>query len=139
VFLGCRRKLTMDDLPPLPRYYEPLVWLEKAVKARRRGITTLRTVGILMSRKIATQALFAMTTAMLELVGPFSMYNPILFLQAPDQAVLHPAVWVLLLFLGPVARSILYQRYIYQHTTYCSHIICFCPRDLSKGYRQYFV
>lgn len=116
IFLGCRRKLTMDDLPPLPHYDEPITWLARVLEARKKGVTTLRTVGYLMHREILTQCIFALTTALIEFVAPFAMYNLLSFLQAPEQAVLHPALWVVLLFLGPAARSVSYQQYIFTST-----------------------
>lgn len=116
ILLGCRRKLSMDDLPPLPHYDEPLIWLEKVLDARKRGVTTLRTVAYLMHQEIITQCIFATTTALVEFVAPFAMYNLLAFLQNPEQAVLHPALWVALLFLGPTARSVSYQQYIFTST-----------------------
>lgn len=52
----------------------------------------------------------------LELVAPFGLYQLLDYLEAPDRALLHPALWLFLMFAGPLGRSITFQGYIFRST-----------------------
>lgn len=116
IFRGCKHNLSLEDLPPLPQYDEPLIWLSNILHARRRGLTQFKTVLLLMHRELLFQALFAMTTAILEFIAPFAMNRLLFYLQSRDESVIRPIFWVALLFLGPIARSVSYQQYVFTST-----------------------
>ncbi|EAW07156.1 putative ABC multidrug transporter [Aspergillus clavatus NRRL 1] len=116
IIRGCRRDLTMDDLPPLPSYDEPLKWLKKIKRQRLRGGKTLRTLCRLLKTEIRTMMCWAATTAIVEFAAPFSMLRLLAYLEDPNGAIVHPVLWICLLFIGPTVRSLCYQQYIFTAT-----------------------
>ncbi|RAK78513.1 putative ABC multidrug transporter [Aspergillus fijiensis CBS 313.89] len=116
IFRGCRRDLTMDDLPPLPSYDEPLRWLEKIKRQRRKGGKTFRTLCRLLKTEINTMMTWSAMTAVIDFMAPYSMLRLLAYLEDPDSAVFHPALWIALLFVGPITRSLCYQQYIFTST-----------------------
>ncbi|KAI0900117.1 abc transporter [Annulohypoxylon nitens] len=115
---GFFRDLSIDDLPPLPTYDEPTTWLHRMSEARLKGGKTLRTLCIAFWDDIKTILVWAVSTAMAEYLAPLAMYNLLAYLENPNEstAVVHPFVWIALLFIGPMARSICYQRSIFMGT-----------------------
>ncbi|PYH49471.1 putative ABC multidrug transporter [Aspergillus saccharolyticus JOP 1030-1] len=116
IFRGCRRDLTLDDLPPLPSYDEPLRWLEKIKMQRRRGGKTFRTLCRLLQSEINTMMAWSATTAFIDFMAPYSMLRLLAYLEDAESAVFHPALWIALLFVGPMTRSLCYQQYIFTST-----------------------
>ncbi|RHZ53248.1 putative ABC multidrug transporter [Aspergillus thermomutatus] len=116
IFRGCQRDLTMDDLPPLPSYDEPLKWLEKIKKQRQKGGKTFRTLCRLLKTEIKSMVCWAATTSTVDFFASFSMLRLLAYLEDPTGAVVHPALWICLLFVGPMMRSLCYQQYIFTAT-----------------------
>ncbi|KAI2464558.1 abc transporter [Annulohypoxylon bovei var. microspora] len=115
---GFFRDLSIDDLPPLPTYDAPTTWLRRMREARLRGGRTLRTLCLAFQNDIRTIMIWSVTTAMAEYLAPCAMYNLLDYLEKPSEnsAVVHPFVWIALLFIGPMARSVCYQRSIFVGT-----------------------
>jgi len=116
VWKGCRRQVTMDELPSLPRYYQPLLHLSRILGARDRGKTTLRTTFIFLRKEIILMAIWSALTYSIEMVAPFAMYELLAYLAAPDAARYRPGLWQFLMFAGPMARSVTFQQYIFTST-----------------------
>ncbi|KJK63067.1 multi drug resistance-associated protein MRP [Aspergillus parasiticus SU-1] len=116
ILRGCRRDLTMDDLPPLPSYDEPSKWLTKIKTQRLKGGKTFRTLCRLLKTEIKSMMCWSSITAVLDFVAPYSMLRLLAYLENPEDAILHPALWVALLFIGPMSRSLCYQQYIFTAT-----------------------
>ncbi|KAF9887377.1 hypothetical protein FE257_010232 [Aspergillus nanangensis] len=116
ILKGCRSDLTMDDLPSLPSYDEPSKWLKKIKTQRLKGGKTLRTLCRLLSTEIKTMMAWSAITAVLDFAAPYAMLRLLAFLEDPEQAVVQPALWVALLFIGPMTRSLCYQQYIFTAT-----------------------
>ncbi|KAE8142492.1 P-loop containing nucleoside triphosphate hydrolase protein [Aspergillus pseudotamarii] len=106
----------MDDLPPLPSYDEPSKWLKKIKRQRLKGGKTFRTLCRLLKTEIKSMMCWSSITAVLDFVAPYSMLRLLAYLENPDDAILHPALWVALLFIGPMLRSLCYQQYIFTAT-----------------------
>lgn len=113
VLKGFRGKLTLADLPSLPFYDEPLLWLPRIQDARARGRTTLWTLIILLRAELLKMILCATLTAFCELIAPFAMYQLLDYLAHPELAVVRPLLWVCLLFIGPMFRSVAFHQYIF--------------------------
>ncbi|KAI1206479.1 abc transporter [Annulohypoxylon truncatum] len=115
---GFFRDLSIDDLPPLPTYDAPTAWLQRMREARLKGGRTLRTLCLAFRNDIKTIMIWSVTTAMAEYLAPCAMYNLLGYLEKPGEstAVVHPFVWIALLFIGPMARSVCYQRSIFMGT-----------------------
>ncbi|OOF95218.1 hypothetical protein ASPCADRAFT_147292 [Aspergillus carbonarius ITEM 5010] len=116
ILRGCQRDLTLDDLPPLPTYDEPLKWLEKIKKQRLKGGKTFRTLCRMLKTEIKTMMFWAAFTAVVDFLAPYSMLRLLAYLENPRSSVLHPALWIALLFVGPATRSLCYQQYIFTAT-----------------------
>ncbi|PKY09269.1 putative ABC multidrug transporter [Aspergillus campestris IBT 28561] len=116
ILRGCRKDLTMEDLPPLPSYDEPSLWLKKIQTQRKKGGKTFRTLIRLLKTEIKTMMGWSAATAVMDFVAPFSMLGLLAYLEARDDAIVHPAIWISLLFIGPVLRSLCYQQYIFTAT-----------------------
>ncbi|GAB1217957.1 hypothetical protein ATERTT37_007200 [Aspergillus terreus] len=106
----------MDDLPPLPSYDDPSKWLKKIKQQRLKGGKTLRTLCRLLSTEIRTMMTWSATTAVVDFVAPYAMLRLLAFLEEPDDAIVKPILWVSLLFIGPMTRSLCYQQYIFTAT-----------------------
>lgn len=116
ILRGFQRDLTMDDLPPLPTYDEPLVWLKKIKTQRLKGGKTVRTLCRLLKTEVKTMMGWAASTAVVEFLAPYSMLRLLAYLEDPREAVVHPSLWIVLLFVGPTIRSLCYQQYIFTAT-----------------------
>ncbi|KAK7752980.1 hypothetical protein SLS62_005139 [Diatrype stigma] len=115
---GFRNDLTIEDLPPLPAYDAPLTLLSRMCRARLRGGKTLSALCRTFQTDIRTILLWSVATAVAEYLAPFAMLHLLSYLEKPDSntVILHPFVWITLLFLGPMVRSICYQRSIFVGT-----------------------
>lgn len=118
IFRGFSKDLSLEDLPPLPSYDAPILWLTRLVAARMRGGKTLHALLTVFNQNIKTIVFWAVLTATVEYIAAFAMFNLLAYLENPDsdRCVVHPFVWIALLFLGPMARSICYQRAIFWST-----------------------
>ncbi|KAJ0117923.1 hypothetical protein J7T55_014373 [Diaporthe amygdali] len=116
IWKGCRRAVDMDELPPLPWYDEPLYLLSRILQAREKSSDTFWTVMRFLRKEIPLMAFFSGTCYAIELVAPFAMYQLLAYLSKPDQATLSPAIWLFLLFAGPMAKTVLFQQYIFTST-----------------------
>ncbi|KAI2783318.1 abc transporter [Daldinia loculata] len=115
---GFSRDLVIDDLPPLPTYDAPTTLLQRMRKARLKGGRTFWTLCRTFRNDIKTIMLWSIATAMTEYLAPCAMFYLLGYLEDPDTAatVVHPFVWIALLFFGPMARSVCYQRSIFAGT-----------------------
>lgn len=118
ILRGFSRDLSIEDLPPLPAYDNPMLWLNRVIKARLQGGKTLKALICVFKQDIRVIVLWAALTAVVEYTAPFAMFHLLAYLENPqsDRTVVHPFVWIALLFLGPMARSICYQRAIFWST-----------------------
>ena len=117
ILRGTRRTLSLEDLPALPHYDEPLIWLERTIFVHTRGSNLLWTLLVLLRSSIARMIFCASLVGMLDYVAPFAMYQLLRYLDgAADSAIFRPSIWVILLFIGPVSRSLAFQHYIFNST-----------------------
>ncbi|CAN8102301.1 unnamed protein product [Discula destructiva] len=116
IWKGCRGPVEMDDLPPLPWYDEPLLLLSRVQEAREKSQSTFLTVLRFLKKEISLMVLFTGITFSVENVQPFAMYKLLAYIENPEAAVLSPALWLLLLFLGPMTKTVFFQQYIFTST-----------------------
>ncbi|KAF2787591.1 ABC multidrug transporter [Melanomma pulvis-pyrius CBS 109.77] len=116
IFRGCRRDLCMNDLPPLPDYDAPLLWLERMMTQRLRRGKTFITLCRVLKADIKVMIFWSLATSITEYIAPFAMYRLLGFLENPRDVIVHPFLWITLLLGGPMARSISYQQYIFTST-----------------------
>lgn len=116
ILRGWHRDLTVDDLPLLPSYDAPLKWLHGIRKQRQRGGKTFRTLCRLLHREIKIMVSWAACVAIFDYIAPTAMFRLLGYVRNPHDAIVHPLLWILLLFVGPVIRSLCYQQYIFTAT-----------------------
>ncbi|KAF6820210.1 ABC multidrug transporter [Colletotrichum sojae] len=116
VWKGTTSEVTIDDLPRLPWYDDPLLLLERIKKARIRGKTTAWTLFYLLRSEITLMSCFIAGAYACELIAPYGMYRLLSYLADPQGSIIRPGVWLFLMFGGPLSRSVLLQQYIFTST-----------------------
>lgn len=106
----------MDELPPLPYYDEPLLLLTRVQEARAQSKNTLMTTLRYVRRELALMITYTVFAFSVELVSPFAMYQLLGYISSPETATLSPVLWLALLFLGPMTRTVMFQQYIFTST-----------------------
>ncbi|KAI0387803.1 ABC transporter [Hypomontagnella monticulosa] len=113
---GMRRQMTLEELPKLPWYDEPLLLLARVQEARRKGETTFWTLIHFLPKELAAMGTWIALCFVLEMVAPFAMYKLLGYLTNPVASPFKPWVWLVLLFIGPLSRSVCFQQYIFTST-----------------------
>ncbi|KAI5919844.1 P-loop containing nucleoside triphosphate hydrolase protein [Camillea tinctor] len=113
---GMRRQVSVEELPRLPWYDEPLHLLSRIIQARQKAETTFRTLILFLPKELAAMVFFSSFAFIVELVAPFAMYKLLGYLNNPEGSHFRPWVWLLLLFIGPLSRSVSFQQYIFIST-----------------------
>lgn len=113
---GFRGQVTLEGLPKLPWYDEPGFLLSKILKARQKSKTTLRTLLRFLPTEILTMACWVTASFVLEQVAPFAMYKLLGYISNPEGSTIRSWLWLILLFVGPLSRSVGFQQYIFTST-----------------------
>ncbi|KAI1386478.1 ABC transporter [Hypoxylon trugodes] len=116
VLRGMRREVSLDALPKLPWYDEPLILLSRIQEARRRGNSTFWTLACFLRKELITMACFIASSFILEMIAPFAMYKLLGYLSAPSDSLYRPWIWLVLLFIGPLSRAVCAEQYIFTST-----------------------
>lgn len=116
IIRGLRNELTIDDLPILPSYDAPMKWFKGFQKQRRPGSNTFFTLCRLLKKDIKKMVFWAALLAFGEFLAPSALMRLLEYLQDPVNAVVHPLVWIAVLFFGPALRTLCSQRYIFVAT-----------------------
>jgi ABC-type multidrug transport system fused ATPase/permease subunit len=118
IWTGWKRPLEMDDVPPLPWYDDPLVLLPRVLEARKRCKTTARTIFAYQRKELLSMASWIATSFTFQLAAPFAMYNLLQYIADPEDAVIHPALWLFLMFAGPMVKTLTFQQYVFESTRF---------------------
>lgn len=115
---GFSRDLDIEDLPPLPSYDMPLLLFQRLRKMRGKGWNIFWSLCTMFKADIKLILMWAVLTAIVEYIAPFAMFNLLRYLghQEFSESIIHPFVWIALLFLGPTTRSVCYQQAIFKST-----------------------
>ncbi|ROT40654.1 ATP-binding cassette transporter abc1 [Sodiomyces alkalinus F11] len=116
IWKGTRGAVTLDDLPRIAWYDDPLLLLSKVKDARAKGKSTFWTLLRLLHEEVTMMACFIASAYILELIAPFALYRLLSYLADPQGSVIRPWVWLLLMFSGPISRSVVFQQYIFTST-----------------------
>jgi len=116
VWRGCTSSLPKEKLPNLPWYDHPALLLKRVRRARQWGKNTFWTTIKLTQSELLLMTTWACSSFVLEIVPPFTLYMLLDYIDNPQDAVYRPWVWLALIFLGPTARSITWQQYIFTST-----------------------
>ncbi|KAI8633413.1 ABC transporter [Xylariaceae sp. FL1651] len=113
---GFRRQMTIEELPKLPWYDEPFVLLSRILAARTESSSSFWTMLRFLRSELTSMACYAIISFTVDFLTPFAMYNLLGYIGDPEGSRVRPWVWLLLLFLGPVSRSISFQQYVFVGT-----------------------
>ncbi|KAI1505389.1 P-loop containing nucleoside triphosphate hydrolase protein [Biscogniauxia marginata] len=116
MFRGVRRQMSVEELPRLPWYDEPLLLLSRIIRARQKAGSTLWTLIWFLSKELTAMVCWSTLAFIVELVAPFAMYKLLGYLSNPEESHFRPWVWLVLLFVGPLSRSVAFQQYIFTST-----------------------
>lgn len=116
IWKGSHTQVTIDDLPRLAWYDNPRLLLARVQEARAKGKSTLWTTLRLVRNEAMIMACCTMATYIFELIAPFALYNLLAYLANPTAAIISPWVWLLLMFCGPLSRSVVFQQYVFTST-----------------------
>ncbi|KAI0889038.1 ABC transporter [Annulohypoxylon maeteangense] len=113
---GLRRQMTLEELPNLPWYDEPFVLLSRIQEARRKGQSTFWTLVYFLHREVITMGCWIALSFIFEMIAPYAMYELLRYLSDPEGSQFRPWVWLALLFIGPLSRSVCFQQYVFKST-----------------------
>lgn len=116
VWKGTRGRLDASAIPKLAWYDEPLYLLRKIQQARAIAKSTMWTSLRFQRSELGLMAFWAGTAFAVENVAPFGMFKLLDYLDAPTIATYRPWVWLAMVFLGPLTRSLLFQQYVFTST-----------------------
>ncbi|CAJ2513544.1 Uu.00g016630.m01.CDS01 [Anthostomella pinea] len=116
ILKGLRRQMTTEELPRLPWYDEPLFLLSRILEARKKSKSTLWTLLRFLPGELFGMTCWAVFNFVVDLIAPFAIYKLLGFLTNPERSSYRPWVWLILLFVGPVGRSVSFQQYIFIST-----------------------
>ena len=116
IWKGTWGKLDMSGLPKIAWYDEPLYLLRRVQEARKISVKSLWTTMRFLRKELSLMALWIALAYGIENLQAFAMFKLLDYLAKPDQAIYEPSIWLILLFVGPLSRSIFYQQYIFNST-----------------------
>ncbi|KAF5018518.1 hypothetical protein F66182_9497 [Fusarium sp. NRRL 66182] len=116
IWKGIKRKLEMADVPKIAWYDEPLYLLRRVQEARSISKKTLLTVLRFQRGELLLMSLWVATAYTVENIAAFAMFRLLEYLANPNGATYKPWLWLTLMFIGPLSRSISFQQYIFTST-----------------------
>ncbi|PNP85499.1 hypothetical protein FNYG_00555 [Fusarium nygamai] len=116
IWKGMKRKLDMADIPKLAWYDEPIYLLRRVQEARSISKKTLRTVLRFQKRELLLMSFWVATSYTVENIAAFAMFKLLEYLADPSGAIYKPWLWLFLMFIGPLSRSVAFQQYIFTST-----------------------
>lgn len=116
IWKGTQGKLNMSHIPKIAWYDEPLYLLGRVQKARAVAKKTLWTALRFQWRELALMSFWIGTAYIVENIAPFGMFKLLDYLTDPEAATYKPWLWLLLMFFGPLSRSITFQQYVFTST-----------------------
>lgn len=116
VWKGTRGKLDASAIPKLAWYDEPLYLLHKIQAARAIAKSTMWTTIRFQRIELLSMSFWAGSSFVFENVAPFGMFRLLDYLATPTMAEYKPWVWLTMVFLGPLIRSLLFQQYVFTST-----------------------
>lgn len=120
----------MDELPALPWYDEPLLLLSRIQEARAKNKSTFWTTLRFLRKELTLMAVFSILAFTLELLGPYAVYQLLAYISNPEGAVLNPVIWLVLLFAGPMSKTVFFQQYVFYGTRLIVRIKCGMTQEL---------
>ncbi|KAK7398090.1 hypothetical protein QQX98_012541 [Neonectria punicea] len=116
IWKGTKGKLEMADIAKLAWYDEPLYLLRQIQQARSISKKTLLTAIRFQWLELLWMGVWIGLSYTVENIAPYGMFKLLEYLADPTDARYRPWLWVLLMFLGPLSRTIVFQQYVFTST-----------------------
>ncbi|KAI9167099.1 ATP-binding cassette transporter abc4 [Paramyrothecium foliicola] len=116
IWKGTRGKLDISGIPRLAWYDEPLYLLRRIQKARSMAGNTLWTTIRFQERELSKMAFVISIAYSAENIAPYGMFKLLDYIADPTNATYQPWVWLSLMFLGPLIRTVFFQQYSWTST-----------------------
>ncbi|KAH7165601.1 P-loop containing nucleoside triphosphate hydrolase protein [Dactylonectria macrodidyma] len=116
IWKGTKGKLEMDGIPKIAWYDEPMYLLRQVQKARSISKKTLLTAVRFQRDELILMAIWIGAAYTVENLAPYGMFKLLEYLANPSDATYRPWLWLLLMFIGPLTRSICFQQYVFNST-----------------------
>lgn len=116
IWKGTRRALDMSGIHKLAWYDEPTYLLKKIRQARSISKSTMWTAMRFQRKELSLMSIWICLAYVSENISPYGMYKLLEYLAQPEGATYKPWVWLLIIFIGPISRSVLFQQYIFVST-----------------------
>ncbi|KAM0563669.1 hypothetical protein ACHAPJ_001396 [Fusarium lateritium] len=116
IWKGTKRKLDMSDLPRIAWYDEPMYLLRRVQEARSTSKKTLLTVLRFQKSELLLMSFWVATSYTVENIAAYAMFKLLEYLANPNGAIYKPWLWLFLMFIGPLSRSVAFQQYIFTST-----------------------
>lgn len=116
IWKGIKRRLDMADIPKIAWYDEPIYLLRRVQEARSISKNTLFTVLRFQKRELLLMTSWVAAAYTVENVAPYGMFKLLEYLADPCGAIYKPWLWLFLMFIGPLSRTIAFQQYVFTST-----------------------
>ncbi|KAH6958804.1 P-loop containing nucleoside triphosphate hydrolase protein [Fusarium avenaceum] len=116
IWKGIKRRLDMADIPKIAWYDEPMYLLRRVQEARSMSKNTLFTVLRFQKRELLLMTSWVAVAYTVENVSPYGMFKLLEYLADPCGAIYKPWLWLFLMFIGPLSRTIAFQQYVFTST-----------------------
>ncbi|SPJ82596.1 related to ATP-binding cassette (ABC) transporter [Fusarium torulosum] len=116
IWKGIRRRLDMADIPKIAWYDEPMYLLRRVQEARSISKKTLFTVLRFQKHELLLMTFWVATSYTVENIAPYGMFKLLEYLADPCGAIYKPWLWLFLMFIGPLSRTIAFQQYVFTST-----------------------
>ncbi|KAM0205711.1 hypothetical protein ACHAPA_002689 [Fusarium lateritium] len=116
IWKGIKRRLDMADIPKIAWYDEPMYLLRRVQEARSISKKTLFTVLRFQKHELLLMTFWVSTSYTVENIAPYGMFKLLEYLADPCGAIYKPWLWLFLMFIGPLSRTIAFQQYVFTST-----------------------
>lgn len=113
---GATGKLDLKSVPIVAWYDEPLYLVHRIHRARELYKRTMHTTFGFMRAELARMSFWVGLAFTIENSTPYAMYRLLAYIADPTDDSYNPYLWVAMLFIGPMSRSVCFQQYLYEST-----------------------
>ncbi|KAF5000964.1 hypothetical protein FGRMN_1334 [Fusarium graminum] len=116
IWKGIKRKISMADIPKLAWYDEPMYLLRRVQEARSISKKTLLTAIRFQKNELFLMMFWCATSYAVENIAAYAMFKLLEYLADPSGSVYKPSLWLFLMFIGPLSRTVAFQQYVFTST-----------------------
>lgn len=111
IIKGHKGILKMEDMETVPWCYNPEALRRRFSELRKRKQSTGWSLFYLLWDDIAYATFVGTAYPLVDLIGPLALYNLLEYLRSPENAILQPYVWLILMLGSRITSSIFQQEF----------------------------